>query len=76
MDQRARGYYNDYAKSVLQTNDGGFVILGSTNSQGAGNYDVFMVKTDSQGVMVWNNTYGGTDLERGHAVQQTMKGGT
>ncbi len=69
------GNFNDYAKSVLQANDGGFVIVGSTNSQGAGNYDVLIVKTDSQGVMMWNNTYGGTDLERGHAVQQTKDGG-
>jgi len=65
------GFSTEYAKSVLQARDGGYIVVGSTDTQGAGNYDIIMMKIDPQGVMEWNNTYGGTGLERGFAVQHT-----
>jgi hypothetical protein len=65
----------DYSHSVCQGPDGGFFIAGWTNSYGAGNYDVYLVKTDSLGDTVWNRTYGGTSEDYGLFVIPTEDSG-
>ncbi len=69
------GTDNDYAKSVVQTNDGGYVIAGYTYSFGAGGDDLFLVKFDSTGVVEWAKTVGGTGNDKGYSVIQTFDGG-
>lgn len=65
----------DYAHTVLQTADGGFILSGLTKSFGAGEADICLIKTNSTGNTVWTKTYGGADFEIGESIQQTRDGG-
>ena len=69
------GDSTDYGFSVQQTTDGGYIIVGSTNSFGAGNADVYLIKTNSAGDTMWTKTYGGTNIDVGNYVRQTFDGG-
>jgi len=74
-DQTYGGSEYDIGDSVLQINDGGYVIVGETCSYGAGRGDVWLIKTDEYGNIIWDQTYGGYGGDRGHDVKQTLDGG-
>jgi hypothetical protein len=70
------GGTNDYeGRSVVTTSDGGYAIAGWTESFGAGWSDFWLVKTDSNGAMQWNRTYGGTGYDGAHSLVATSDGG-
>jgi hypothetical protein len=69
------GVWNDYGSSIQETQDGGYVIVGTTVSFGIGNGDVYVVRTDSQGDSLWTKTYGGLGVDGGRSIQQTSDGG-
>ncbi len=69
------GTAEDVAYSIQQTSDGGYIAAGHTASFGAGGTDVFLIKTDANGDIIWAKTYGGTSTEVAFSVQQTSDGG-
>ena len=69
------GAEEDLGRSVQQTTDGGFIIAGSTNSFGAGDEDLWVIKTDVNGDTLWTKTYGGIEEDQGNSIKQTSDGG-
>ena len=69
------GPYSETAQSVYQTACGGFIIVGETESFGAGKTDFWLVKTDAQGNEEWSQTFGGAEWDAAFSVQQTTCGG-
>jgi len=74
-NQTYGGLGNDYARSVVQTIDGGYALAGYTNSSGGGGYDFWLVKTYPNGTMQWNQPYGGAGDDVAYSVVQTSDGG-
>jgi len=65
----------DNGISVQQTADSGYIITGSTRSFGAGEGDVWFIKTNASGDTLWTKTFGGSAADWGMSVQQTADGG-
>jgi predicted secreted protein len=74
-DENLGGPDDDAAWSVVETEDGGIVLLGYTDSYGIGKFDVWLLKTDADGVEVWNRTFGGPGDDEGMAVGVARDGG-
>lgn len=68
------GQDDDRAYQVQQTSDGGYIVVGFKGPQ-YGQEDVLLVKTDGNGTMEWNRTFGGRYQDIGYSVQQTSDGG-
>lgn len=75
------GSSDEEAKSIVQTNDGGYIIAGYTSSNNfdvTGNHggkDFWVVKLNASGNLVWQKTYGGTGNDIANSIVQTLDGG-
>jgi hypothetical protein len=65
----------DGGNSLIQTSDGGYAIAGFTQSFGAGEKDVYVVKLDAHGNLQWTKTIGGKNADGGNSLIQTSDGG-
>jgi uncharacterized repeat protein (TIGR02543 family) len=62
-------------KTVRQTADGGFVYVSNTQTLGNGENDIYLVKTDSKGEIIWNKTFGTSSNEYVRGMELTKDGG-
>lgn len=69
------GLNNEIGKSVVQLIDSSYVIAGYTSSSGLGGYDVFLVKADKTGNLIWQKTFGGADWDFANSMVATADGG-
>ena len=69
------GNIDDYALSVQQTTDGGYIVAGATTSFGAGDCDVYVLKINPDGSLAWEKTFGGNGEDQAASIQQTTDGG-
>ncbi len=67
------GYEHGY--SVQQDSDGGYIITGYTSSFGAGDDDVWLIKTNTSGDTLWTKTFGGNSDDYSYSVRQTKDDG-
>lgn len=73
------GQMIDECFDVKQTSDGGYIMVGKSFSFSTnGDYDVYVVKVNNQGIVEWSKTYGGSSTnhnEIGYSISQTNDGG-
>ncbi len=75
------GIGDDILFDAIQTSDGGYVMIGNTNSKDGdvttsfGNLDYLIIKVNSLGVIEWKKSYGGSGNEQPYSIIQTTDGG-
>ena len=69
------GDSTEYGYDISSTHESGYIIVGSTTSFGAGKRDVYIIKVDSLGTVIWSRTIGGPEDDEGAAVRATRDGG-
>ena len=76
------GSLNESARSVIQTTDGGYAVLGFTQSMDGDiidksdtSFDYYLLKFDANDNLQWSKTYGGSDIDQGSKIIQTLDGG-
>ncbi len=69
------GSSHDNAYSLVKTPDGGYALAGYTNSFGAYHFDLWLIKTDADGNMEWDRTYGGPEFDSANSLIVTSDGG-
>jgi hypothetical protein len=70
-----RSYY-DEAYSIIQSSDGGYIVAGWTsNSSSVAGWDIYVVKLDSAGNVVWTKTIGGSNGDGAWSIIQSSDGG-
>ena len=69
------GENSDGSWCIHETSEGGYIIAGITESFGAGNSDVWLLKTDENGDTIWSKTYGEENYDAAFSIDQTADDG-
>jgi len=64
----------DAGTEVIETQDGGFILAGETESFGAGRLDICVIKTDKAGGRLWSKTYGNAGFDQIGAICELNNG--
>ena len=74
------GSNNDRSYNVMQTNDGGFVLIGASESDdfditdSKGSYDYWAVKLSVEGDLEWTRSFGGSEIDIAYDITTTLDG--
>ena len=66
--------YYEYANAVTTTEDGGFMIVGGTNTLGIGGHSVYLLALDKEGKLIWSHVYGDRNKDTGHGIARLSDG--
>jgi len=67
------GINRESGNKIIQTSDG-YVVIGSTNSMGSGKYDIYLIKIDNNGNVMWETTIGSPEDDHGYHIQENSEG--
>lgn len=74
------GTNNDRAYDVIETPDNGYIIAGAAESEDfditnpKGSYDFWIIKVDNSGNLIWQKSYGGSEIDIAYAITRTNDG--
>ena len=74
------GSFTDTAYDAIQTEDGGYIIAGSSDSDDVdisstnGEYDFWVIKISSTGILIWEKSFGGSEIDEARSIRQTADG--
>lgn len=66
---------DDFAEDIVQIPDGDYVFTGSTNGFDGDGYDIFLVKLDRVGNVMWSREHGTPAMDKGRSLAMTDDGG-
>jgi len=66
--------YYEYGNAVATTRDGGFVLVGGTNTLGKGNHSVYILALNKSGELIWSHVYGDERKDVAHGVARMNDG--
>lgn len=61
--------------SVQETSDGGYIVVGDTDARDRNGTDIYLIKTDQDGNLLWDRSFGGTGEDFGYTVREFIGGG-
>ncbi len=74
------GSSSEIMNTIIETSDGGYALVGSTNSDNGDismsfdSRDVWLLKLDNQGDMIWEQTYGGNKWDEAYSILEDEEG--
>jgi len=67
--------HEESSTCIRQTSDGNFIIIGVTDQTSSGRNDIWLIKADENGIMIWDRTFGGNQNDFSIVGHQTADGG-
>lgn len=75
LERAIGGFIDDWGNDVVLCQDGGFVILAQTRIPAMNDYDVWLIKLNSNGLHQWNYTFGTTNADGSLGFTECSDGG-
>jgi len=74
------GGLSEIPNDLIETQDNGFILVGTSDSadvdisNNKGGYDFWLVKIDANGVLVWEKSFGGSEIDEAYGITATEDG--
>ena len=73
-DKSFQGIANSLAHDVIATDDGGYLVIGTNHHYGSFRSEMWVLKIDGLGNLIWDKTYGGKGLANGTSITSSQDG--